>query len=214
MEVSIFALVGIAHLALIDGHYILTLNDMKPRSYRLQIGNEHMGRKGLAVLVSAAIVSAGLAIHGYGGATAASGNQLAVGSTSTVATNSSSTTTTQAASPVKGQSSTSTTSPKLGPLLSSTQYASLAYQIYPGPITAKAKIATTGFNVQVKISGNNELVSVAVPGSTSPPQTSTFPKGDSVYFIEATLGDDSGNSDYSAGDDGVVVTNPQGRIVQ
>lgn len=182
----------------------------------MRIGNEQIGRKGMAVLASVAVASAGLAIHGYGQGIAASGNSLAVGSTSTVTTKANPTPTTQATkgSQVKSQRSTPTTSPKLGPLLSSTQYASLAYQLYPGPLTAKAKVAITGFNVQVKVSGNNELVSVSIPGSSSPPQTSTFPKGDSVYFIEATLGDDSGNSDYSAGDDGIVVTNPQGRIVQ
>jgi hypothetical protein len=35
-----------------------------------------------------------------------------------------------------------------------------------------------------------------------------------VYFIEASLGDDSGNSEYNYGDDGVLVTNADGRIVQ
>jgi hypothetical protein len=35
-----------------------------------------------------------------------------------------------------------------------------------------------------------------------------------VYVVEASLGDEAGNSDYNLGDDGVVVTDPQGRIVQ
>jgi hypothetical protein len=35
-----------------------------------------------------------------------------------------------------------------------------------------------------------------------------------VYVIEASMGDDSGNSDYSLGDDGLAVTDSQGRIVQ
>jgi hypothetical protein len=35
-----------------------------------------------------------------------------------------------------------------------------------------------------------------------------------VYVVEASLGDEAGNSDYNLGDDGVVVTDAQGRIVQ
>ena len=37
--------------------------------------------------------------------------------------------------------------------------------------------------------------------------------GARVYVVEASLGDDSGNSDYNLGDDGLVVTNAEGRIV-
>jgi hypothetical protein len=33
-------------------------------------------------------------------------------------------------------------------------------------------------------------------------------------FVVASLGDDSGNSDYSLGDDGLVVTDAQGRIIR
>jgi hypothetical protein len=32
--------------------------------------------------------------------------------------------------------------------------------------------------------------------------------------IEASLGDDSGGSDYNLGDDGLVVTDATGRVVQ
>ena len=38
--------------------------------------------------------------------------------------------------------------------------------------------------------------------------------GARVYVIEASLGDDSGNADYNLGDDGLVVTDTHGRIVQ
>jgi hypothetical protein len=40
-----------------------------------------------------------------------------------------------------------------------------------------------------------------------------YPGGARVYVVEAALGDDSGNTDYNLGDDGVVVTDAQGRIV-
>jgi hypothetical protein len=33
-----------------------------------------------------------------------------------------------------------------------------------------------------------------------------------VYVVEVSLGDDSGGTDYNLGDDGLVVTNAQGRL--
>ncbi|MGD0321783.1 MAG: hypothetical protein ABSC00_09325 [Acidimicrobiales bacterium] len=57
-------------------------------------------------------------------------------------------------------------------------------------------------------------MSVSAAGSTQGAQTSTYPVTDHVYFIEASFGDDSGNSEYNYGDDGVVVTDASGRIVQ
>ena len=38
--------------------------------------------------------------------------------------------------------------------------------------------------------------------------------GAHVYVIEAALGDDSGNSDFNLGDDGIVVTDARGRILR
>ncbi len=187
----------------------------------MRIGTENIGRNGLIVLAVAAAGSISLAFHGYGHGISPNGSSLSVSSTSTSSSSAQPTTTTSAPSSSKNSaaasaknSTTSTTGPKLGPLLSSTQYASVAYRVYPGPESAQTKLATSGFNISVKLSGNNELVSVSVAGSSAAPQTSTFQKGDSVYFIETTLGDDSGNRDYSGGDDGLIVTNSQGRIVE
>ncbi len=186
----------------------------------MRIGGENIGRNGLIVLAVAATGAVGLAFHGYGHGISPNGTSLAVGSTavspstgkSAPASSSSTPTTSSSAAP--SGSSTSTTAPKLGPLLSSTQYASVAYKVYPGPESAQAKAATAGFNISVKLSGNTEVLSVSLVGASASPQSSTFQKGDSVYFIETTLGDDSGNRDYSGGGDGIIVTNAQGRIVE
>jgi len=35
-----------------------------------------------------------------------------------------------------------------------------------------------------------------------------------VYVVEASMGDEAGSSDYNLGDDGVVVTDAHGRILQ
>lgn len=185
----------------------------------MRIGSENIGRNGFIVLAVAAVGSIGLAFHGYGHGISSSGASLPVAlatapSTSAKPSSSSTASTTAASSGAASKGSTSTTAVKLGPLLSSTQYASVSYRIYPGPESAQAKAATAGFNISVKLSGNSEIVSVSVAGSSSTPQTSTFQKGDSIYFIETSLGDDSGNSDYSGGDDGIIVTNSQGRIVE
>lgn len=184
----------------------------------MRIGSESIGRRGIALLSLTAVGSIGLALHGYGqGASTGSSSLSAVAagpSTSSSSSQSSPRKTSTSTTAAAGNSSTTTTTPKLGPLLSSTQYASLAYKIYPGTPNSKTKLATTGFSIQVKSSGNHEVLSVGLAGSSSPPQTSTIQKGDSVYFVETTLGDDSGNSDYSGGDDGVIVTNPQGRIIE
>lgn len=187
----------------------------------MRLGFENIGTRGLAVLAIAGVGAIGLAVHGYGhgisastaalgSAPVATSNKSSSGSGSQTATSSSS----AAAPKTTANGSTTTTTVKLGPVLSSTQYASMAYKLYPGPVSAKAKLALAGFNVKVTPSGNQAVVSVSLATSSAAPQTSTIQKGDSVYFIDATLGDDSGNSDYSGGDDGLVVTNPQGRIIE
>jgi hypothetical protein len=101
-----------------------------------------------------------------------------------------------------------------GPLLSSTPYAPYAFRVYPGPEDAATKAALAGFNVVVDRMGTRVHLSISVVGGSSPAQSFTYPASDRVYFIEASLGDDSGNADYSFGDDGLVVTDPAGRIVQ
>ena len=45
----------------------------------------------------------------------------------------------------------------------------------------------------------------------SPPHL--YAGGTRVYVLEAALGDDSGSADYNLGDDGLVVTDAQQRVV-
>jgi hypothetical protein len=53
-----------------------------------------------------------------------------------------------------------------------------------------------------------------VSGGSQPPVTKSYAASDRIYFVEANLGDDSANSDYNFGDDGVVVTDASGHVVQ
>jgi hypothetical protein len=100
-----------------------------------------------------------------------------------------------------------------GPLLSSQSYAQYAFQVWPGRLSTAGQAAETGLAITVRRQGNGLEVSAGVSGQpASAPKF--YPAGARVYVIEASLGDDSGASDYNLGDDGLVVTDARGRIVQ
>jgi hypothetical protein len=99
-----------------------------------------------------------------------------------------------------------------GPQLSSEPYASQTYLVWPGTPSAAAQAALTGLSVSVHRDGAGISVTAGVIGQ--PPAAPRFyPRGARVYVVEAALGDDSGNSDYNLGDDGLVVTDAQQRIL-
>jgi hypothetical protein len=98
-------------------------------------------------------------------------------------------------------------------LLSSEPYASVTYQVWPGPLSTAATQALTGLKVAVHRQGPGLLVTAGVIGQP-PAAPHLYVGGARVYVVEASLGDDSGNADYNLGDDGLVVTNAQGRIVR
>jgi hypothetical protein len=69
----------------------------------------------------------------------------------------------------------------------------------------------TGLTISAIRRGDGILVTAAANGQSAGAQT--YPGGARVYVVESSLGDDSGSSDYNLGDDGLVVTDAQGRIV-
>ncbi len=103
--------------------------------------------------------------------------------------------------------------PSPGPKLSSQSYASYAFQEWPGPVSSAAKAAATGLVITVRKHGTGIMVTAGVAGQPTP-AARFYPTGTKVYVIEASMGDDSGNSDYNLGDDGLAVTDSQGRILQ
>lgn len=180
---------------------------------------ERVGAVGLAVLVVTAALAGLLAIHGYrshGLALAPIAPSTARSARSQPPPSTTSTTSKGAPARSTGASTSSTTSPpaKLGPALSSTQYASYAYRIYPGPVSASTQQAMAGYNISTKLSGSKVVVAVSGVGSSQAPSRRSYPAVDNVYFIEANFGDDSGVTELDASDDGLVVTNPQGLIVE
>jgi hypothetical protein len=176
------------------------------------------------LLVASGVLGVVLAVHGYGaGAGVASGVVSPVtrtaGPVATTGANAGRHHPAQGTHPASHSTTTTTptapgrTSQKLGPPLSSSAYAHYAYQLYPAP-SSQASAATAGFSVKVTPGSGSFSLSVSAVGTSAAPQTSTYPTGDRVYFVETTLGDDSNNSDYNFGDDGVVITDAKGRIVQ
>jgi hypothetical protein len=107
-------------------------------------------------------------------------------------------------------SPTATSSP--GPLLSSQPFAQYAFAIWPGKPGPAAQSAQAGLTINVRRQGTGLSVVAGVTGrQASAPHY--YPLGARVYVVEASMGDDSGNSDYNLGDDGVIVTDARGRIV-
>jgi hypothetical protein len=100
-----------------------------------------------------------------------------------------------------------------GPLLNAQSYAQYSFRVWPGTPSAAAQAALTGLTVKVARRGSGIMVTAGVIGQPANP-AQFYAHGAVVYVVEASLGDDSGNSDYSLGDDGLVVTDAQGRIVQ
>jgi hypothetical protein len=182
----------------------------------MRLGGDPVGRWGLSLLAVAGVLGVILAIHGWTGrssgvvpvsAPAGSGPSGSPAPRATAGTTSgpqaaSSTPTAPAASP----------SSSIGPLLSAQPYASYSFQVWPGPVSTAAKQALTGLTVSVHRQRAGLSVTAGVTGQSSAPQL--YPTGARVYVVEASMGDDSGNSDYNLGDDGLVVTDAAGRIVR
>ncbi|MDR0343641.1 MAG: hypothetical protein LBI49_11165 [Nocardiopsaceae bacterium] len=182
----------------------------------MRLGGDPVGKWGLALLTAAGIAGVVLAVHGWSGwrpaaAPALAGSSVASSSPAPKAT-------TRAPAPARRSASRAPSaspapSGTSGPLLSSEPYARVSFRVWPGPMTAAAKQALIGLSVRVRKVASGLSVTAGVAGQ-APGSPRVYPGGARVYVVEASLGDDSGNSDYSLGDDGLVVTSRQGRIVQ
>ena len=101
----------------------------------------------------------------------------------------------------------------MGPTLRSQTFAPYAFLVWPGPQSAAAKTAMTGLSIAVRRTGSGISVSAGVTSQRHAP-AHVYVGGARVYVVEASMGDEAGSSDYNLGDDGVVVTDAHGRIVQ
>jgi hypothetical protein len=174
-----------------------------------------VGPRGIGVLAVTAIVGVVLANHGwstYHGTTtpgSLAGTAAAHATAPAAHPASSPAKPATSAHPASGPGGT-TSSP--GPALASQPYAQYAFQVWPGTPTAAARAALTGLSVTVHQQAGGLLVTAGVNGQPAA-SPHLYPAGARVYIVEASMGDDSGASDYNLGDDGIVVTDAQGRIV-
>ncbi len=145
-----------------------------------------VGPRGAALLAVAAVVGIVLAVHGW------SGRHSGL------------------ASPPSASRGSPAARP--GPLLSSEPFAGYAYLVWPGPPGAAARAALTGLSVSVRRADAGISVTAGVNGQRAAAPR-FYPGGTRVYVVEASLGDDSGNSDYNLADDALVVTDAQQRIL-
>lgn len=181
----------------------------------MRLGSERLGPRGLLVLGATGVLAAALAVHGYGRGTLFAAGTTPIVGVGTGVSPPLATTHSPSASVTSPNSASGSSAQKLGPVLATTQYAPYAYQLYPGRESSQAHLATAGFSVSVRPTNSGIItVSISAAGSGQRAQTTTYPASDRVYFIEASFGDDSGNTEYNTGDDGIIITDRRGRIVQ
>ena len=173
-----------------------------------------IGFRGLTVLLIAGLAGIGLAVlgwsqrytglvaHDVGGLGSASAPAAAAASPRSAAT-----------APQAGPSAASSAAASPGPLLSSEPYAQYAYLEWPGTPSVAAQQAASGLTISVTRQPGGIAVRAGVVGQPRGP-AHFYANGRSVYVIESSLGDDAANVDYNLGDDGLVVTDAHGRILQ
>lgn len=179
-------------------------------------GNRPIGPLGSALLGVAAIASVLLAVHGW----SARQLPLAIGSVgggpsraAGASAGSSSSPPAAGPHPTATGGGAASPAPAPGPLLSSQQYAPYSFRVWPGTLSNASRAAMTGLRVTVHSKSGGIDVAASVIGQPAPAPV-FYPGGARVYIIEAAMGDDSGNSDFNLGDDGIVVTDARGRILR
>jgi hypothetical protein len=93
------------------------------------------------------------------------------------------------------------------------RYKQYAFQIYPGDISADAKKALAGFQLNVEDQGDNVLVLLKATSARYKDAQYTVDKRDTAYFIETSMRDDPSSQEVNLRDDGVIEVNPEGYIV-
>jgi hypothetical protein len=173
------------------------------------------GPVGLSLLAVTALTGVVLAVHGWSGRHSGLPAGALAGSSPSQAASTRPARPDRTAgpsTPAAGSSSPAATPGGPGPLLSAQSYAQYSFRVWPGTPGAAGQAALTGLTVKVLRHGSGITVTAGVVG-----QPANAPRfyahGAVVYVVEASLGDDSGNSDYSLGDDGLVVTDALGRIL-
>src|SRR6478609_918316 len=164
----------------------------------MRTSGRSLGPRGVTLLLVTALAGIALGAHGWVDRTSGVAH-VALGRGPSAAAPG-------VAGPAHGQTA------QVGSTLRSQSYAPYAFLVWPGPQNAAAKAAMTGLSIAVHRTGSGISVAAGVNSQRQTPARS-YVGGARVYVVEASLGDEAGNSDYNLGDDGVVVTDAHGRIV-
>jgi len=99
--------------------------------------------------------------------------------------------------------------------LSESPYANYAYLISSDSLSSEAQQAISGFNInkQTNSDGTTTINLVALNPEYQN-QSYTLQPGQSLYFIERSMGDDGNGSETFLGDDHAIVVDSNGYIIQ
>jgi hypothetical protein len=96
-----------------------------------------------------------------------------------------------------------------GPQLSSMPYASFAYEVWPGPVSASGKIALSRWTLAVTRQAGGITVTAAHDGQAMTSVSHFYPGGAKVYILDSDLSNNASGST----DEGLEVTNAQGQVL-
>ncbi len=96
-----------------------------------------------------------------------------------------------------------------GPLLSSMPYASFAYLVWPGPVSADGKLAMSRWKLTVTRQAGGITVQAAEDGQSMASFSHFYPGGAKVYILDSDLGADAAGNTT----EGLEVTNTQGQVL-
>lgn len=99
------------------------------------------------------------------------------------------------------------------PLFSSEPYYSSSYLIAPGNLSQQSRTALDGYNMVVdRLANGYENITLSVGGTKASGVLALSP-GSKLYIVETSFGDDGPGYDGSLADDGFVVVNQNGYVV-
>lgn len=163
-----------------------------------------MGPRGLTVLSIAGIAGLLFGVVGWkqGGIDTVTAPPVAATSSPAAASSPSGTATATATVPASAAAAA-------GPLLSSMPYASFAYLVWPGPVSADGKLAMSRWKLTVTRQAGGITVQAAEDGQSMASVSGFYPGGAKVYILDSDLGADAvGNTN-----EGLEVTNTQGQVL-
>lgn len=99
--------------------------------------------------------------------------------------------------------------------LSQTQLANYAYVISDPTLSAQAQQAMSGFSrTRTPLANGSIKITLHALEPQYQDQSVIVPKGDKLYFIETSYGDDAARREYALGDDRAILVDSNGYVVQ